>query len=65
VENQDGQTVYTAPNRDGLEELINEAVSDISTCRDEAIVGAAMAHLNLTLVHPFSDGNGRMARCVQ
>lgn len=24
-----------------------------------------MAHLNLALVHPFSDGNGRTARCVQ
>ena len=24
-----------------------------------------MAHLNLALVHPFSDGNGRMARCIQ
>jgi Fic family protein len=24
-----------------------------------------MAHLNLTLIHPFSEGNGRMARCVQ
>jgi len=24
-----------------------------------------MAHLNLTLIHPFSDGNGRMARCLQ
>ena len=24
-----------------------------------------MAHLNLVLVHPFRDGNGRMARCLQ
>jgi len=24
-----------------------------------------MAHLNLTMIHPFSDGNGRMARCLQ
>jgi len=24
-----------------------------------------MAHLNLVMIHPFSDGNGRMARCVQ
>ena len=24
-----------------------------------------MAHLNLVLVHPFTDGNGRMARCLQ
>jgi len=24
-----------------------------------------MVHLNLTLIHPFSDGNGRMARAMQ
>jgi len=24
-----------------------------------------MAHLNLTMIHPFSDGNGRMARALQ
>jgi Fic family protein len=30
-----------------------------------ALVRAAMAHLNLVMVHPFRDGNGRMARCLQ
>jgi Fic family protein len=29
------------------------------------IVRAAMAHLNLVLIHPFSDGNGCMSRCLQ
>ncbi len=29
------------------------------------MVRAAMGHLNLVMVHPFSDGNGRMARCLQ
>jgi Fic family protein len=29
------------------------------------IVKAAMAHLNLTMIHPFKDGNGRMARALQ
>ncbi len=24
-----------------------------------------MAHLNLVMIHPFSDGNGRTARCLQ
>ena len=29
------------------------------------LVRAAMAHLNLVMVHPYSDGNGRMARALQ
>jgi Fic family protein len=29
------------------------------------LVKAAMAHLNLVMIHPFRDGNGRMARCLQ
>ena len=29
------------------------------------IIRAALSHLNLTMIHPFSDGNGRMARCLQ
>jgi Fic family protein len=29
------------------------------------VIQAAMAHLNLAMIHPFSDGNGRMARCLQ
>jgi Fic family protein len=29
------------------------------------IVRAAMAHLNLVMIHPFSDGNGRMGRALQ
>jgi Fic family protein len=28
-------------------------------------IRAAMGHLNLVMIHPFSDGNGRMARCLQ
>ncbi len=30
-----------------------------------AMIRAAMAHLNLVMVHPFKDGNGRMARALQ
>lgn len=33
--------------------------------RSPALVRAAMAHLNLVMIHPFRDGNGRMARALQ
>ncbi|NIA03686.1 MAG: hypothetical protein GWP12_04075 [Nitrospirae bacterium] len=39
---------------------LNEDVSDIPS-----MVRAGMAHLNLVMVHPFKDGNGRMARALQ
>jgi len=29
------------------------------------LVRAGMAHLNLVMIHPYKDGNGRMARCLQ
>jgi Fic family protein len=32
---------------------------------DDPLVKGAMAHLNLVMIHPFRDGNGRMARALQ
>ena len=65
VESQDGEIVYDAPPRDELEGLVAEVLRSVNEVGGDPIVRAAMAHLNLALVHPFSDGNGRMARCVQ
>jgi Fic family protein len=36
-----------------------------STDAKHVMIQAAMAHLNLVMVHPFKDGNGRMARALQ
>ena len=60
-----GDTVYEAPDRELVEPLVDETLAQTSADGAPAPVAAAMAHLNLTLVHPFSDGNGRMARCLQ
>lgn len=65
VHDQAGQVVYEAPAHDDLLGLVAELLSGINSEEGEPIVRAAMAHLNLTLIHPFSDGNGRMARCIQ
>lgn len=46
-----------------MEELVSSINSDTATTR--TVVCAAMAHVNLALIHPFSDGNGRMARALQ
>ena len=65
ISDRSGHVVYEAPARDLLEPLVEETLTHIAGSDAPTSVTAAMAHLNLTLVHPFSDGNGRMARCLQ
>lgn len=65
VEDENGRVVYTAPSRELVEELVDQTLRDIHQSTHPVIVTAAMAHLNLVMVHPWSDGNGRMARCLQ
>lgn len=63
---QTGEIVHEGPDIDEVPPLLKELVGQLNRdSRDEDIVRAAMAHLNLVMVHPFRDGNGRMARCLQ
>jgi len=65
VSDSSGNSVYQAPPRADLELLIDKALAQVNESQVIPMIKAAMAHLNLTLIHPFSDGNGRMARCLQ
>ncbi len=61
-----GAVVYEAPDGEQVASLINELVAQLSSDQEvHVLVRAAMAHLNLVMIHPFRDGNGRMARCLQ
>ena len=61
-----GDIVYEGPPADELPALVGELTSDISSDSETPVmVKAAMAHLNLVMIHPFRDGNGRMSRCLQ
>ena len=60
------EVVHEGVDRERLEPLIEELVAFMNDgARESVILQAAMVHLNLTLLHPFSDGNGRTARCLQ
>jgi Fic family protein len=60
------QVVYEGPDAALVPGLISEFIDSLNTASDcHVIVKAAMAHLNLTMIHPFKDGNGRMARALQ
>ncbi len=61
-----GINVYEGPQANLVPSLMNElmAYANGEEDADHALVKAAMIHLNLVMIHPFSDGNGRMGRCL-
>jgi Fic family protein len=61
------ELVYEGPDADLVPDLMGELVASLNANNPSqpSFVRAAMAHLNLVMIHPFSDGNGRMARCLQ
>lgn len=60
-----GEIVYEGPPADEVPELISAMLAELEEDGAPVLVKAAMAHLNLVMIHPYSDGNGRMARCLQ
>ncbi len=60
------EIVFEGPRADDVPALTRELVEYLrQDDGNPVVVRAAMAHLNLVMIHPFSDGNGRMARCLQ
>jgi Fic family protein len=59
--------VYRAPDAERVPGLMTELVDSLNQTGHSTanLVRAAMGHLNFVMIHPFSDGNGRMARCLQ
>jgi Fic family protein len=61
-----GEIVYEGPDSEEVPFLVRELTEQLNSVgNNPSIVKAAMAHLNLVMIHPFSDGNGRMGRCLQ
>jgi Fic family protein len=63
----DGSLEYLGPDAGRVAALMDEVIAWLAEGDLEAdvVVRAAMAHLHVTSVHPFRDGNGRIARIVQ
>ena len=62
-----GREPYRPPSADSVSALVGELVGWLRSGDPtrHAVVRAAMAHLNLVSIHPYLDGNGRVARVVQ
>lgn len=60
------ERVYEGPSVEVVPRLMEELIETLNAPgATPPVVAAAMAHLNLVMIHPFSGGNGRMARCLQ
>ena len=60
------EIVYEGPDAADVPALMAELRLSLNVTDDvPTMVRAALAHLNLVMIHPFSDGNGRMARALQ
>ena len=56
---------YEAPNSDKLSDEMNQFMDWFNEVdKLEAIIKAAIAHLWFVTIHPFDDGNGRIARAI-
>jgi len=59
---------FVAPPRDGLEKQLSTFLEWLESSQTDAsldpILRAAQAHLWFVTLHPFDDGNGRLARAI-
>src|SRR3984957_8311121 len=57
--------VYEGPDAAQVPRLIEALVESLHTgVSADPVVRSAMEHLNLVMIHPFRDGDGRMARAL-
>jgi Fic family protein len=62
-----GRDPYRPPQSSAVPALVSEVAAWLGSgdLSRHPVVRGAMAHLNLVSIHPFRDGNGRVARVVQ
>ncbi len=56
---------HAPPKPEEVESLMNQLLYVINDIESNSIVKAAYAHHELVRIHPFSDGNGRVARLLE
>lgn len=56
--------IFMVPSPNMVPELMNNLFSWLNNCKDELnpLIISSVFHYEFVFIHPFSDGNGRMAR---
>jgi Fic family protein len=65
VRESTGEQTYEGPPSEQVPALMTAMITELEESDAPILARAAMAHLNLVMVHPFRDGNGRMGRALQ
>jgi len=61
-----GRNVYEGPDASLVPDLMEALTESVRAgAGTDPLVQGAMAHLNVVMIHPFRDGNGRMSRALQ
>jgi len=55
---------YIPPPPEYLDDLLADLCGFLNAAQEDDIAAAVIAYTQLLLIHPFSDGNGRLARAV-
>jgi len=55
---------YVAPPYDELEKEMNRFLDYVNSTKEEPFIKSAIAHLWFVTIHPYDDGNGRIARAI-
>jgi Fic family protein len=55
---------YEAPAADRLDDEMNRFLDWFETAQPDPVLKAGVAHLWFVTIHPFDDGNGRIARAI-
>jgi len=55
---------YTAPPPNTVSKEMEKFLNYVNTNKDDPYIKAAIAHLWFLTIHPFDDGNGRIARAI-
>ena len=59
------QVIYEGPDYADVPTLMEALAASLHVgLNSDPVVRSAMAHFNLVMIHPFRDGNGRMARAL-
>jgi len=64
VDALNAQTLFVPPPPEGLSELVDQLCLQVREPESHPAVASAWVHVGLAAVHPFKDGNGRVARVL-